>query len=266
MVGYFEEPLRKLAPLDQRARAPPAAVFHLFIGQNGHIHRIPIDHGVFPIDKIFLQKIEKQRLLLPIIFRIAGGKFARPVDRQAKRLHLRAHIGDIAIGPIFGVAAYCHRGVFSRHSKRIPAHRVQHIMPGADFMAGNHIAHCVIAHMAHMDPPRRIGKHLKHVIFWFALIACGREDASVFPALLPFRFYFTRLIAHLFGIPCKHFCWYGDSGFGAQRPEPRWAFSQWLVRVSAGFAHRAVAARKGTQDGDMQCRTGLANCGIPASD
>ena len=221
MVGYFEKPLRKLAPLDQRARAPPAAVFHLFIGQNGHIHRIPIDHGVFPVDKIFLQKIEKKRLLLPIIFRIAGGKFTRPVDRQAKRFHLRAHIGDIAVSPIFRMAAYCHRCVFSRHAKRIPAHRVQDIMPGADFMAGNHIAHRVIAHMSHMDPPRRIGKHFKHVIFWFALIACGGKDAGLFPALLPFRFYFTRLIAHLFGIPCKHICCYGDSGFGAQRPELR---------------------------------------------
>ena len=55
-----------------------------------------------------------------------------------------------------------------------------------------------------------------------------------------------------------HFGCYGDSGFGAQRPELRWAFSQGLVRVSAGFAHRAVAARKGTRDGDMQNGTGLA--------
>jgi hypothetical protein len=116
-----------------------------------------------------------------------------------------------------------------------------------------------------MDPPRRIGKHLKHVIFWFALIACGREDASVFPASLPFRFYFTRLIAHLFGLPCKHFCWYGDSGFGAQRPELRWAFSQWLVRVSVGSLRAVSSWLKGHAGWRRAEQDRLGNCGIHAS-
>tara|TARA_E500000081_G_scaffold128086_1_gene136207 strand:- start:397 stop:591 length:195 start_codon:yes stop_codon:yes gene_type:complete len=62
-----------------------------------------------------------------------------------------------------------------------------------------------------------------------------------------------------------HFGCYGDSGFDAQRPELRWAFSQGLDLVSAGFAPQAVVPCKGIQNRDMQRWAGWANCGIPAS-
>jgi hypothetical protein len=41
-VGDLQEPLVELAPLDQRAGAPAAAVDHLLVGEHGHVDRVPV--------------------------------------------------------------------------------------------------------------------------------------------------------------------------------------------------------------------------------
>ncbi len=76
----IEKPLGQLAPLHNGTRAPAPPRLDLFIGQHGHVDRIPVDHGLFAIDQPHFKHIKKQRLLLAVIFRVAGGEFARPVD------------------------------------------------------------------------------------------------------------------------------------------------------------------------------------------
>ncbi len=42
-VGDLQEPLVELLLFHERARAPAAAIDHLFIGEHGHVDRVPID-------------------------------------------------------------------------------------------------------------------------------------------------------------------------------------------------------------------------------
>ena len=46
----------------------------------------------------------------------------------------------------------------------IPPHRMKHVVSAHALVACNHIADGIIAHMAHVNTARRIGKHLKHVV------------------------------------------------------------------------------------------------------
>ena len=197
IVGNLEEPLRQLAPFDIGARSPALAVDHLLIGKNGHVDRVPVHHGVLAIDQALFQHIEEKRLLLAVVFGIAGGELAAPVDGQAQRFHLRAHVRDVLIGPVLGVAANRHRGVFGRHAESVPAHRVQHVEALGHLVARDHVAHRVVAHMPHVDASRRIGEHFQHVIFRLGRLAArhGAEQAGAVPGCLPFRFDLGGIIA-----------------------------------------------------------------------
>ena len=129
-AGDIEEPLCQFATFHIRARPPAFAVNYLLVGQHGHVDRVPVDHGVLAIDEVSVEHVEEQRLLLAVIFGVTSGKFARPVDGQAQWLHLVFHCSDVAVGPILWVSAAGHGRIFSGHAERVPAHRMQHIMPG----------------------------------------------------------------------------------------------------------------------------------------
>mmetsp|Transcript_116 Transcript_116/g.338 ORF Transcript_116/g.338 Transcript_116/m.338 type:complete len:447 (-) Transcript_116:3095-4435(-) len=189
-VGDFEEPLRQLAPLNLGTRTPAFAVDHLFVGKYGHVDWVPVHLGVLAVHQPRLKEIQKQRLLLAVIFRVTGGKFARPVDGQAQRLHLAAHVGDIVVCPGLGVTANGHGGVFGRHAEGVPAHGVQHVVTGRHLIARNHVAHGVVAHMTHVDAARRVGEHLKHIILGLVIAASGAKDARLVPSGLPAGFDF----------------------------------------------------------------------------
>ena len=75
-IGDAQEPLRQLLFFHQRARAPAAAVDHLFIGKHGVVDRIPIDPGFAAIDQAGFDEIQEQGLLQPVIAGVTGGKFA----------------------------------------------------------------------------------------------------------------------------------------------------------------------------------------------
>ena len=78
-VGDLEEPLAQLALLDFRAAAPALAVDHLFIGEHGHVDRVPIDLAFLAIDKTGFVEIDEQRLFVTVIIGFAGGELAAPV-------------------------------------------------------------------------------------------------------------------------------------------------------------------------------------------
>jgi len=158
--GDLEEPLRQFALLDERARTPAAPVDHLLIGEHGHVHRVPVHLRLLAVDDAGFQEIEKQLLLAPVIFGIAGRDLARPVEREPQRFELRPHRCDIRIGPLRGMRAGLRGGVFGGQAERVPPHRMQDVETPGAHEARDHVAHRVIAHMAHVQPPRRIGEHL----------------------------------------------------------------------------------------------------------
>ena len=57
ILGDLEEPLRQLALLDERARAPAASVDHLLVGEHGVIDRVPVDLGGFAVGEALLQHV-----------------------------------------------------------------------------------------------------------------------------------------------------------------------------------------------------------------
>lgn len=116
-VGDPEEPLRQFALFDQRARAPAAPVDDLLVGKHRHVLRIPVDLGGFAHHQPLLDKVEEQHLLAVVVIDVAGGEFARPVQRQPHDLELLAHGGDVLVGPLLGVDLILHRRVFGRMPK-----------------------------------------------------------------------------------------------------------------------------------------------------
>ena len=195
IVGDLEEPLGELALLDRRARAPAAPVDHLLVGEHRLIDRVPIDLRFLARDQAGLEEVEEQLLLVLVIARIAGRDLARPVERQAHRLQLRAHGGDIGVGPFRRTGVVLHGGVLGRQPERVPAHRMENVEPARAPIARHHIAHGVVAHMAHVDAPRRIGEHLEHVIFRARIVVIGFEDLRVRPGLAPFGLGFAHVVS-----------------------------------------------------------------------
>ena len=74
-----------------------------------------------------------------------------------------------------------HRGVFRRHAKGVPAHRMQHVVAAGAPVAGDHVAHGVVAHVTHMNAAGRIGKHLEDVVFRAGVGVQRPEDARLGP-------------------------------------------------------------------------------------
>ncbi len=189
-VADLEEPLGQLALFHVRARSPAFAVDDLFIGENSHVDRIPVDLRILAIDKARFEHIKEQGLLLAIVFRVAGRELAVPVDGQAKRLHLAAHVRDIVIGPCLGVPATGHGGVLCGHPEGVPAHRVQNRMARRHLVARDDVPHRVVAHMSHVDAPRGIWKHFKDIVLGLVGAARGAEHVRLFPGGLPAGFDF----------------------------------------------------------------------------
>ena len=192
-----EEPLCQFALLNQRARAPAAPVDHLFVCQNRIVDRVPVHLGGFPVDQALVQHLQEQGLLRAVIFRVAGGKFPAPVQRQAEFCKLGLHRGDVLVGPFAGVDVFLHRGVLRRHAEGVPAHGVQHIVPFGAAVTGNDIAHGVVTHMAHMQAPGRIREHLQHVGFRGVAGFLRRfrpEQVRLGPGFTPFLFRGLRIV------------------------------------------------------------------------
>ena len=89
--------------------------------------------------------------------------------------------------------------VFCGQTKGIPAHGMQHFKAPHPFVAGNHIANGVIAHMAHVDPARGIGKHLQDIVLFAAGDISHLIRFFLLPALLPLAFNGLEIVAIVHG-------------------------------------------------------------------
>ncbi len=194
-VGDLEEPLGQLALLDHGARAPAAPVDDLLVGQHRVVDRVPVHLGGAARHESLVQEVEEHALLVLVIGRIAGRDLAAPVERQAHRLQLRAHAGDVGIGPVARVDLAFHRGVLGRQAEGVPAHRVQNVKSLGALVAGHHVAHRIIADMAHMDAARGVGKHLQDVIGRARVVVAGAVDAGLVPGRLPARLDILGVVA-----------------------------------------------------------------------
>ena len=189
-----EEPLSQVPLLDRRAGAPAAPVDDLLVGKHGHVDRVPIDLGRLAFDQAGPPEIEEHLLLVLVVARIAGGELAGPVERQAHRLQLALHRGDVGIGPVARIDLVVPRRVLGGQAEGVPAHRMQHVEARGAAEAGDHVAHRVVAHVPHMDASRGVGKHLKHIIFRPRIVVAGGKQPGLFPGLLPLGLGDARIV------------------------------------------------------------------------
>ncbi len=191
----LEEPLRQVALFDRRAGAPAMSVDDLLVGEHGHVDRIPVDLGGLALDQPGAPEIDEQFLLMLVVAGVAGRDLAGPVQRQAHRLQLAPHRRDVGIGPVARIDLVVARRIFRGQAERIPSHRMQDVEAHGTAETRHHVAHRVVAHMADVDAPRRIGKHLEHVVFRARIVVRHLEKLRLVPRLLPAGFGRARIVS-----------------------------------------------------------------------
>ena len=152
------------------------------------LDRVPVDPGLAPVDEAGLEEIEEHLLFVAVIVGIAGGELPPPVVGEAHLLQLPAHRRDVVAGPGERVHPVLDRRVFRRKAEGVPAHRMQDIEALGALEPGDNVAEGVVADVPHVDPARRVGEHLKYVIFRTARIGLDPEGLPLLPDPLPFRF------------------------------------------------------------------------------
>ena len=188
------------ALLDERAGAPAAAIDDLLVGQHGLIDRVPIHRAIALVDQPLLEQAGKQPLLPAVVVRLAGCQLAIPVEREAQTVELPFHVIDIGIRPLRGRHVVLNGGIFRRHAKSVPAHRLQDVVAEHFVEAREHIADRVIAHVPHVQLARRVGEHRQTIIFRLAGIFDRARCAGFLPQLLGGQFDVLRLIFFLHGL------------------------------------------------------------------
>ncbi len=159
IVGDAQVVHRDLALFHHRARAPAAPVDHLLVGEHGLVDRVPVDGAGLAVGDALLEHLQEQPLVPLVVVGTAGRHLARPVDRQAHRLHLLLHVSDVVVGPGGRRHAVVQRGVLGRHAEGVPAHRHQHVVPLHAQLTRHHVVDGVVAHVAHVQLARRVRQH-----------------------------------------------------------------------------------------------------------
>ena len=90
---------------------------------------------------------------------------------------------------------FFHGGVFCRHPKCVPAHRVQNVETARTFIPRDYIAHRIIPHMSHVNATRRIREHFQDIVFRATGIVVSGKTLSIFPRCLPEAFSFFERVA-----------------------------------------------------------------------
>ncbi|GBD42350.1 hypothetical protein HRbin39_01741 [bacterium HR39] len=186
--GDAEVPHGQLAPLHGSAGAPAAPVDDLLVGEHRLLDGIPVDPALLAVGDALLEEVEEHRLLVLVVGGIAGGEFALPVERAAHGADLLAHLGDVAVRPVGRVHALFQRGVLRRQAEGVPAHGMEHVVALPAPQPRHHVAQGVVAHVPHVDAPRRIGEHLQHVALGAVRVGGRLEAAPLLPDALPLLF------------------------------------------------------------------------------
>ncbi len=146
---------------------------------------------------------------MTIVARVAGRDLTRPVERQAHRLQLTLHRGDVGVSPIARIDLVVARRVLGRQAEGVPSHWVKDIVAIGAAIARDNVAHRVVADVPHMDTPRGIREHLEHIIFRARIVVLRLEELCLIPGFLPFGFGRARIVS--FSCHARYFayeeCW-----------------------------------------------------------
>ena len=212
VVGDPEKPLLHHARLDEGAAALTGSVGeYLLVGKHGLVVGAPLDGRALAVRKPLFEEPEELPLLPAVVARIVRRELARPVDPPADAAHRRTDRLDVALGDRPRVAPFANCGVLGGQPKRIPPHRMEHLVAVSPPEMRRNVADCVHQHVAQVQGSRRIRQHLEHValpcVRAFSLGRVGYlPGALIGPDLLPFRLdhlwvvAFHRLRRRRFGV------------------------------------------------------------------
>ena len=145
---------------------PPAeTVDHLLVGEHGGALRAPVHFALLAKCDSLLQHAQEEPLVPAVVFRLATGDFAPPVVTEPEAAQHAAKLVDVRVGPIARRNAVLDRGIFSRQTERVPAHRMQHVESAHPLVARHCVANRVVAHVAHVQSAGGIRQHFEHVVF-----------------------------------------------------------------------------------------------------
>ena len=199
--GDLEEPLVEVF-LGGLGAAPPAnAVDDLFVGQHSVVLRAPVDRSQLLVSKTTLQELEEEPLRPPVVIRVAGGHLAVPGIHHAHQIELVLGDPNVLLGGYPGRDTALDGGVLRGQTKRVPAEGIEHVVAAHQLVAGEGVADHVVAEMAHVQRPRRVGEHDQVVELGLGRVLADLEQPGSLPGRPPFGFDCLRIVD-------------GGSGFG----------------------------------------------------
>ncbi len=195
--GDLQHPLA-FRLVDHRAAAALAHAVHDFlVCQYDFATRAVVDVHFLFVRKALFVKLEENPLCPLVIVGVGRVDLARPVERKAKAFHLAFEARNVFLRHLFGMDMVLHRKIFGGQAERVPAHRVQHIVPLQTLFAHNGVQRRITARVA--DVQARAGgvrELYQGIKFWFGEILRRGKRLFHVPDILPFFFNRTVVIFH----------------------------------------------------------------------
>ncbi len=192
-----QKPLRQIPLLDRHILVPPAPPrHHLLVREHRRTRRAPVHLALLPVRQAALKHLDEEPLVPPVVVRLAGRHLVRPVEPHAQPRELLLHRRDILQRPLPRRHLVLQRRIFRRQSKRIPPHRVQHVVPAHPHVPRQRIADRIVPHMPNVQRAARVRQHLQAVVLRLAAVVPFRriQRCVRVPTRLPLRFQLRRAI------------------------------------------------------------------------
>ena len=147
--------------------------------------------GVVPC----VEQLQENPLRPAVIVGVGRGELARPVVAEAERLQLPLERLDVLRGRDGRMSPRPDGVLFGGEAKRIPAHRMEHLLASHPTVPADDVSRRVALGMPHMQPgPRRIREHVQHIHLRFRGIDRAElERAVLIPESLPLGFNSLRI-------------------------------------------------------------------------
>src|SRR5574344_211657 len=150
IIRNLKEPLIQLF-LDNFVTAAPAfTVNNLLVSQHRAASIAPVSTRTFLHSQAPFIEQFKEPLRPAVIIFLASSYLTVPVIRQAHSFLLPFHVGNIVQGPFLRRDTVLDSRILRRHTKTIPAHRMQDVKALHSTETRYHVADGIIAHVAHM--------------------------------------------------------------------------------------------------------------------
>ena len=195
VVGDLEEPLLQVLALDQVPGALTGAVGQdLLVGQHRLAARAPVDRGLGPVGQAGLQQLQEDPLGPADVGRVVALDHAPPVIGGTQPLERRGQLLDLGVGEGPGVLAGLDGRVLRRQAEAVEADGRQDGLAVHGPVADQQVTEGVVAHVAHVGRPTRVGVHAQHVGLGPGVVVLDLVGALLEPPGLPARLDHGRLV------------------------------------------------------------------------